>query len=209
MSKLNQIQSELKRINDAKFQELCDSYLHRLGYDNIKPIGSAIGIEKTVKGTPDSLIMLPNGKYVFVEYTTQQTGLFLKLSNDLAKCFDKEKTGIPISKLEEIILCHNSTLKPQEEEKLAELCQERGCALEIISIETLAFLCPNDFIKDYQKSAFATPLDIKLRFRDDELKTVDEALINNDLVIITGKAGVGKSRLGLECCKRFAQKYGY
>jgi hypothetical protein len=30
MSKLDQIQNELKNINQAKFQKLCDSYLYRV-----------------------------------------------------------------------------------------------------------------------------------------------------------------------------------
>jgi hypothetical protein len=229
MSKLNQIQTELRSINQAKFQELCDAYLYKTGLENIKSIGSAVGKEKTTKGTPDTLVRLPNGNYVFVEYTTQEKGLFGKLSDDLDDCFDEDKTGIPISKIEKVMLCHNSTLSAGEEEQLAEKCQQHGCkGLEIIGIDTLSFalyqkypilakdflgvevdtgqiLSPPDFIRDYQQNAFAPRLDVEFHFREEELKSTLKALGENDLVIVTGGAGVGKTRLALESCRQFVE----
>ncbi len=73
MSKLNQIQDELRQLDGAKFQKLCDAYLHRRGYDTINPLGSMIAKDKVVKGTPDTYISLPNGKYIFAEFTTGRT----------------------------------------------------------------------------------------------------------------------------------------
>lgn len=131
MSKLNQIETKLKEIDQARFQKLCDQYLHSKGYENINPVGVMIGADKVVKGTPDSLIALPNGKYIFAEYTTQNDGVFGKFLDDLAKCFDQAKTGIPVEKIEKIILCHNSRLKPDEDNALAEECQRHGCNLRI------------------------------------------------------------------------------
>lgn len=230
MSKLDQIQSSLKGINEAKFQKLCDAYLYKLGYEALKPVGSVIGKEKTAKGTPDTLISLPNGNYIFVEYTTQEKDLFVKLSKDLDKCFDESKTRIPVSKIEKIILCYNSTLQLSEEEKLVSKCQQQGCNLDIIDISSLSFalyqkyqilakdflgievdtgqvLSHWDFVKEYQKNAFATPLDTQFHFREKELESVADALENTDLIIVAGKAGVGKSRFALECCKKFSEKY--
>jgi len=226
MSKLNQIQNELKNINEARFQELCDSYLYLLGYEGIRPIGSAVGKEKTVKGTPDTVVVLPNGRYLFVQHTTQQTRLFEKLSGDLDECFDESKTGVPVSKIEKIVLCHNSTLSTAEEESLGEKCQQRGCLLDIVGIGTLSFalyqkfpnlakeflgvevdtgqiLRTDDFIKEYQKSAFATRLDVGFHFREEESGTAVAALEAGDLLIISGRAGVGKSRFALECARKF------
>jgi hypothetical protein len=54
----------------------------------VNRIGSALGKKKTAKGTPDTYVSLPNGKYVFVEYTSQERNLPKKLSDNLAKCFD-------------------------------------------------------------------------------------------------------------------------
>lgn len=102
MTRLTQIEVALKAINEAKFQQLCDAYFLNLGYD-VKSNGSVIGKEKTKKGTPDSYILLENDKYIFIEYTTREDGLFKKLSDDIAACFDTKKVNIPISKIEKII----------------------------------------------------------------------------------------------------------
>jgi hypothetical protein len=231
MSKLNQIQNELKNINEARFQELCDSYLYLLGYEAIRPIGSAVGKEKTIKGIPDTAVVLPSGRYLFVQHTTQQTRLFEKLLGDLDECFDETKTGVPVSKIEKIILCHNSMLSTAEEESLGEKCQQRGCLLDIVGIGTISFalyqkfpnlakeflgvevdtgqiLRTDDFIKEYQKSAFATRLDVGFHFREEELELATAALEAGDLLIISGRAGVGKSRFSLECARRFVEEHG-
>ena len=70
MSKLNQIQNELLQLDGGAFQKLGDTYFNKKGYD-IYPIGSVIGANKVRTGTPDTLVILPNGKYVFIEYTTK------------------------------------------------------------------------------------------------------------------------------------------
>jgi len=104
MSKINQIQNKLLELDGGKFQKLADAYLHKKGYEKINPLGSVIGADKTRKGTPDTFIPLPNGKYVFAEYTTQQEGVFEKLKGDLKKCFDEAKIGILVSKIDEIVI---------------------------------------------------------------------------------------------------------
>ena len=40
---------------------------------------------------------------------------------------------------------------------------------------------------------------------DEEINRVLQGLEESDLVIISGRAGVGKSRLALECCRRFKE----
>src|ERR1051325_6214241 len=102
MSKLTQIEKAMLEIDPAGFQRLCDSYLVCRGYDRINPIGLVIGTDKVAKGTPDTLIMQPDGKYVFAEYSTQQEGLAGKFMRDLAKCFDEGKTGIPVERIHEV-----------------------------------------------------------------------------------------------------------
>jgi hypothetical protein len=104
MSKINQIQNRLLEMGEGGFQKLADAYLHKKGYEQINPLGSVIGSDKVRKGTPDTLIPLPNGKYVFAEYTTQEKGLYAKFKSDLDKCFDETKTGVLVKKIEEIVL---------------------------------------------------------------------------------------------------------
>lgn len=151
-------------------------------------------------------------------------------SGDVDECFDETKTGVPVEKIERIILCHNSKLSSAEEEALTAKCQERGCLLDILGLGSLSFgllekhqilakeyleieldtgqiLSPADFVKRYQKSAFATPLDLKFHFREAERKAALDELETNDLLIIAGPPGVGKSRLALECMNKFVAQH--
>lgn len=226
MSKINQIQNAIKELDGGAFQKLADSYLKKKGYDHLVPLGSVIGANKVRKGTPDTWAILPNGKYVFAEHTTQLTGLFAKFTGDLCKCFDEHKTGIPVAKIQEVIFCHTSTLSPDEYNQLQEQCGKHEVNLNIfeicsisydlldkfpglardhlsINVDTGQIISPDEFIKLYGKNKLATRLDTAFYFREEELQQIEMALENGDLVIVPGKAGVGKTRVALECCARF------
>ena len=230
MSKLNQIENALSSLGDAAFQKLADVYLHKKGYEGVNPIGSVIGSDKVRTGTPDTLITLPSGKYIFAEYTTQKGGTGNKLKADLHKCFDEKKTGISVTKIEEIVLCHTSLLTSKEEESLRAECQERGININIfgigyishdlyskypgiardflhVEVDTGQIVTPDEFITTYNKNKVATPLDTAFHFRETELEQALQGLKENDLVIISGKAGIGKSRFALEVCDRFVASY--
>jgi hypothetical protein len=75
----------------------------------------------------------------FAEYTTQQQDLLEKLRNDLDKCFDETKTGVPVDRIERVILCFNAKLKAADEPELLEICQARGVNLDLFGIGALAF----------------------------------------------------------------------
>lgn len=226
MSKINQIQNALKELDGGAFQKLADSFLKKKGYDHLVPLGSVIGANKVKTGTPDTLAILPNGKYVFAEYTTQQTGLFAKLRGDLSKCFDENKTGIPITKIHEVVFCHTSNLSTDELNLLGETCETHGVNLNLFDIGSISYelldkfpglardylsvdvdtgqiISPDEFIQLYGKNKLATRLDTAFYFREEELQQIETSLDNGDLVIVPGKAGVGKTRVALECCARF------
>lgn len=226
MSKLNQIENKIREQDGGPFQKLADAYLYKKGYENLNPLGSLIGTDKIGKGTPDTFISLPNGKYAFAEYTTQQRGLFDKLKSDLAKCFDESKTGMAIEKIEKIVFCHTSILIPSEEEYLRKMCQSRNVNINIFGIGPISFdlyqkypgiakdilgievdtgqlLTRAEFVSIYNKNVLSTPLDTSFHFRDKEISDSLELFEKSDLLIISGRAGVGKSRLALECCDRF------
>ena len=69
MSRLQTIQNALIAINETVFQELCDSFLilRNENYKAFSRTGSQVGKQKTTKGTPDSFLLLSNGKYIFIE----------------------------------------------------------------------------------------------------------------------------------------------
>lgn len=230
MSKINQIQNAIKELDGGAFQKLSDSYLKKKGYDRLAPLGSVIGANKVKKGTPDTLVVLPNGKYVFAEYTTQQTGLFEKIQSDLNKCFDEAKTGMPVTKIQEVVFCHTSALDTGELATLRELCEQRGINLSVFEIGSISYdllekypgiardllgidvdsgqiLAPDEFVTLYGNNKLATRLDTTFYFREDELQKIEGAIERNDLLIVQGKAGVGKTRLALECCAQFGKRH--
>lgn len=226
MSKLNQIQNELQQISGEAFQKLADAYLHKRGYEQINPLGSVIGADQVRPGTPDTLVPLPTGKYVFAEYTTTESDKIIqKFKKDLKKCFDEAKTQISVNKIQEIVFCHTSMLEPDKERDLKEECQKRGVNLNIFGIGPISFdlyqkypgiardflgvevdtgqiVDIAEFVDAYNKRA-STPLNTAFYFREEELERVLQRLESDNLVIVFGKAGVGKSRFVLECCKRF------
>ena len=182
-----------------------------------------------MKNTPDTLISLPNGKYIFAEHTTQQTNLYEKLNNDLTKCFNDAKTGISISKIAEVVFCFTAPLNTSEIDSLREQCQKNqvnlnlfetsrisydilfkypGLAKEFleIDVDTGQIVDLDEFVSAYNKNVLATPLDTAFHFRQNELKEAVKLLKSSDLVIIGGKAGVGKSRFAIECCREFLKE---
>ena len=229
MSKLNQIQNALLSIDQAQFQKLCDSYLHRiLEVKEINSIGSVAGENKTRTGQPDALITLTNARYIFLEATTEKSGLLTKFSSDLDECFREDKTGVLLAEVDKIILACNRKLSHKDKTALIKKGQEKNCIIEFLDLDTLSFdlyqkfqplakeflgieldtgqiLKPEDFIEDYQKSKFATPLDNDFFFRETEKKQILESLQSQDLIIISGKSGVGKSKLAVECAKQFVE----
>ncbi|SJZ37862.1 hypothetical protein SAMN02745119_00337 [Trichlorobacter thiogenes] len=230
MSKVNQIQQALLELDGGQFQKLADAYLVGRGVGRVNSIGSVVAANKVKVGTPDALFATPNGTYIFAEYTTQQVGLLAKMKGDLSKCFDESKTGIPIDKIERVIFCFTGRLGTGEENELAEECQKKGVNLDLFGIDALAFdlyskypglaldflgvqidtgqiVPPEQFITIYNKGKLATRLDLGFHFREEELSKLLNALETEKLVIVSGRAGVGKSRLVLELFRRFTDAH--
>jgi len=94
MSIIESIKQKILQLDAGTFQNLCDSYLCKKGYSNMVSLGGEAGTCKTTYGTPDTYFYTSEGKYVFVEYTTQMKNLFNKIKSDIEKCLDISKTGI-------------------------------------------------------------------------------------------------------------------
>lgn len=198
----------------------------RTGAHNIK--------QKTTRGTPDSFIQMPNGLYLFVESTTTEhkgKRLINKLKNDISNCLDVGKTEIPINKIQDIILCYNSNLKAVEIEEVNQLALEmmgklpmhyslEALATEIffhhkniahdylgLPLDTGQVVSLDKFVKEYDngKQKLTTPLAGVFLHRTKELADIRNKLAASDIVMISGPAGVGKSKLALESIYQFIE----
>ncbi|MEB8328656.1 hypothetical protein OO009_04750 [Flavobacteriaceae bacterium KMM 6897] len=230
MSRLQAIENALSSINPAAFQELCDSFLalRNSNYSAFSRTGSQSGKQKTIKGTPDTFLLLPNGKYIFVEYSTNISAGLSKLMEDAKKCIDTVKTGIPINQIAEIILCVNFNLTAAEIQTLRNLLANTRIGLTVYTLDSLSIelllnhrdltheylglpldtgqiVSLQKFIEEYNRASkgISTPLDNTFLHREQEIKEFKEAILQNDFVILTGAPGIGKTKLALEGISNF------
>lgn len=234
MLKLQEIQEKLTRIDSSTFQDLCDAYIfYTEPYcDNIHRTGSQVGKQKAVKGTPDSYYVLPNGKYVLLEYTTQsltpKKAFLTKIKSDIIKCVNPEKTGLQLSDIEKITYCINCDLAPADHKALMEYAFDKRIRLDIKSLSTFAMgllskasplakqflgiaidsgqiLDTAGFIKAYEHSGYSTPLNNYFIGREDELRRLKESALSSAVTILTGSPGVGKTKLALALLEQLKQ----
>jgi DNA polymerase III delta prime subunit len=233
MSRLQAIEKELVSINGAVFQELCDSFLslRNKNYSVFSRTGSQSGKQKTIIGTPDSFLLLPNGKYIFVEYSTNITAGVSKLKDDINKCIDVTKTGVALSEISEIILCTNFNLKTDEVEELKTLLSGTYIELTIYTLDSLAIelhfnhrdlthqylglaldtgqiVSIEKFINEYNSASkgISTPLNNTFLHRENELIELNNSIKESDFIIFTGAPGVGKTKLAIECITSFLKE---
>ena len=146
---------------------------------------------------------------------------------------DVDKTEIPINKIQEIILCYNANLKAVEiEEVNKEAVEILGTVPMHYSLDVLAneiflhhkniacdylglpldtgqVVSMNKFVEEYDngKQKLATPLAGVFFHRDEELKDIKSKLADNDILIISGPAGVGKTKLALQSISKFIESH--
>ncbi|MER3374576.1 MAG: hypothetical protein RIM83_08055 [Allomuricauda sp.] len=231
--RLQLIEQKLLAIDGAKFQNLCDTYLslREDEYSSLNRSGSQLGKQKTVVGTPDTFLRVSDNKMAYVEFTTQATSIVSKVSEDIDKCLDESKTGVNPKLVHKIIICLNHRLSVEEETKIFEYAKGRNVGLELIGIDTLSLeimskylllareylgialetgqMLPFEkFISEYNNKAnqLSTPIDNVFFHRSAELKQIEDALSNKDLVILSGAPGVGKTKIGIESIQNFKQK---
>lgn len=228
--RLKIIEQQLLGIDSAAFQNLCDIYLAFREQElvSINRTGSQFGKQKTVKGTPDTFFRLADGSLRYVEFTTKTDGLVDKIKEDIDKCLDPKKTGVPANQVHKIIICFNSRLDVAEETVITQHATSKTVQIELIGLDWLALeiyskylilakdilgipldtgqLLPlQNFIDEYNNKAgkLSTPLDNIFLHRKEELADIEKVLATNDLLIISGFPGVGKTKIALEAIDKF------
>lgn len=229
-NKIKIIEQRLRTIvSPAKFQTLCTAYLVRSRSalkDTAAPYGEVKGAEKTKKGLPDTYFVLSNGQYVFVGCSTEQNKVFQKLKKDLLDCFN---AGLESKDINTIILCYTGeTISPVEDKELRDLAKSNGIILELIGISQLAFALQKDysflakeyldiaidtgqiiddpeFCKEHETNQFGTGITQVLIGRESLFQKINDQIKERKITILSGKPGVGKTRLGLELCRQWCE----
>ncbi len=232
MSKLTDIKYRIDHLDGGAFQNLCDAYLCCRGYGTGYSLGMNTGTDKTAKGNPDTYFLTTNDKYVLVMYTTQKADFVRKALEDLQKCFDKDKTGLSPDNVAEIVYCYTcGRLSAGEHQRLIKFCEDRNTELTLIGLDELGndlfFKYPrlakdhlgvcvdtgqimsiNDFIRTHDANQMSAPLDTTFLCREEELSSAKEKLEESKVLVISGPAGTGKTRLALKLCEDYSREKG-
>lgn len=228
---INTIKQKILQQDAGSFQIMCDAILTKEGYANILSLGTQAGTQKTTPGTPDTYFFdNGNKKYVFVEYTTQQTELVSKIKDDVKKCLDVSKTGISTDDISEIIYFHTSSnIQPKDDKDIRNMCENLGIAFRMygidqlagdlyfkhkkiakdmlgISIDTDQIKNLDDFIKTYNENTLVAPINTAFLYREKELSDIEDAFKTKDVVIVSGSSGVGKTKICIHFAEQFSQK---
>lgn len=232
MNTITQIENALKAINQASFQTLVNHLLYLQGNKFIGAPGAVVGKEKTSKGTPDSFFVNED-KYIFVECTTKERlgeskSFFDKLSKDVDHCFKEDITTIEKEKIEKVILACNEKISADEYDRLNTKVKSYNpdTKFEVLNIQNLPLLIFDipklaeeylsiqivkgdiytleEFLLKTEKG-LQPSLTNEFIGREEELKNSIEALKKYDILLLSGGAGVGKSKLAVKILEELSR----
>lgn len=231
------IEYSLKSIHESDFQNLIIRFLMFKGYEYISAPGAMDEKNKTKQGTPDALFHgLDRNKYVLCEITTKnkkdsKTEFMKKLKGDIDHCFDYEKTSIENSEVDEVILACNSRIDTNEYVELKEYLKEnyqnenlrvyslQNLAEQLVSFPDIDEFFPNIALYDgistldgfIESSKKGIRPNLKNKYlKDEENFNITKSIIkDNDIILIQGNQGIGKTRLSIELAKEFSAENNY
>ena len=228
MVKIRKIQQAIMGLDGGEYQEIMNDYLHKkFKYSNMTCLGSEAGTSKTTRGIPDTYIETNDGKYILIMYGTVEKQSFNKIRDDIIDAYNKDKSYIDENRIEKVICCYTSNniniaqreeLKSIFENKNVELIGIDDLSYDIahnfqsiaktyldISIDSGQFCDIDEFIEKHDKNSTNAPINIDFIDRKEKEEVLD-SLIKDDLILIIGKAGTGKTKLSIEVCKEYIRQ---
>lgn len=229
MSKFLKVQQGILGLGPGEYQRFCADYIiKKKGYKNMHDIGSKEGTNKTTIGIPDSYNINENGTYSLLMYGTVGKKSISKLESDIKDAYSESKTGISQDKIKEIICFHtNTNIKPGDYTRLTTLYND--IIIELIDVESMAHdVCEkyqslasdylqipidtnqisdiDNFIKRYDKFSVNSPLSLEYIERREKQEIINNINNTEQLLLITGKPGIGKTKIAIEICRYFEIK---
>lgn len=223
---IDNIEYELSKMSEGAFQKFVIALLFFEGYKFECPPGSTVGESKTSKGCPDALFK-DDDKFVMCEITTQKSNLINKLKNDIKHSLSCE--GITEKEISKIILAFNSKISVKDKNELDDCLKSKNIKLELYSVQKLAIIAehfpslsyyipnlpssPNietlNVFLDKSEKGMQPSLCNNFFGREDDLKKTYEFISENDILVLYGKSGVGKSKLSTEIAKKCEYENDY
>ena len=231
MSREIEIRDRIARLDPAGFQNLAQELLtQRFGYDKPVHRGSAARSAATAPGTPDTIWLLPCNKFAHLEcgHYPDKAEARKKVEADIKKCLEAERKELDPGQLVKIAVAYScrrldssdlSYLRGIDDrvdlvgpDEMASLLARRypNLAREHLGIEvgTGQIMSPDEFESAVEKNSFASTLKVDLLGRDREVNELLAALEGDQLVLVHGCPGCGKTRLCVEVLRRYADDSG-
>lgn len=229
MVTLTHIKDKIQRLNNTRFQEMCDEILFRTQrkIKSFSRSGMALEVDETKAGTPDSYFLLKNNKYVFNEHTKDKKRGFSKLKSDFESCIDENKLDATVDDIQAINFCISFRISKQDTLALNSLCNDKDIILGLWDIDRLSrnilyenpdlgnqylgipldksqWVLLKSFVINYNKAgkSIAAPLDNPFYFRDKEIEQSLSSIEEHHLTILSGRPGIGKSKIAVELLQR-------
>ena len=221
-----EIEQAILRLDPEGFARFAVSVLQRDGYP-LFHVNTVSGKLRSRKGVPDALSRHPDGTYTFLQCTAQENNLANKLTQDLEDCFTKRPKDIPRTAIREVALAFSERLTPEliaslharakklrttlalvDLDRIKRIVLEKGddIAEEYLDLKlSTQVLSREAFIKRAARVGVVGDQTTVFRFREAEVDQAIQTMGRVGILLITGNAGVGKTRTALEVMDRLQQ----
>lgn len=218
-------------MSPGDFQSLSSQLVTRYyGFDNPVHRGLASNSATTAPGKPDTYWILPKGKFVYFEcghYKDNRAKALNKIRSDIKGCLETEEAELEVGQLTKIVIAHSCNRLTSKDivelekidtridlfgpDRIAMLLARQfpGLAKEFfgMSISSGQIMGISEFEDKVERAAFASSLKNDLVGRDEDLGELVALLDAKDFVLVTGRPGLGKTRLALEALRKYAKHH--